>query len=224
MLKPFTSALLVMCLGLSACSTLPLPTRGDEPVLTESGGNEVPLDVEDPQNLTFVAEPLEIPPLNSGNQALFDRAVQLLAGGQLESAEVLLLELTQDQPELAGPWVNLGLIYVARDAKDDAQEMFTKALQANPHNCAALNQLGVLARKAGQFSEAETYYQRCLEAQPAYADAHLNLGILYELYMGRLGEALAAYNDYQLMLPEPDARVSVWVNDLERRVAAIATR
>ena len=36
--------------------------------------------------------------------------------------------------------------------------------------------------------------------------------------------ALAAYNDYQLMLPEPDGRVDGWVMDLERRVAAIATR
>ena len=39
-------------------------------------------------------------------------------------------------------------------------------------------------------------------------------------YMGKLSEALAAYNDYQLMLPEPDQRVGGWVMDLERRVAA----
>jgi len=39
-----------------------------------------------------------------------------------------------------------------------------------------------------------------------------------------LGEALAAYNDYQIALPEPDRRVAGWVIDLERRVGAIAQR
>ena len=80
------------------------------------------------------------------------------------------------------------------------------------------------ARRAGRFADAETHYLACIEAQPAYANAHLNLAILYELYMGRLGEALAAYNEYQLALPEPDTKVGGWMMDLERRVAAVAKR
>ena len=52
----------------------------------------------------------------------------------------------------------------------------------------------------------------------------LNLAILYELYMGRYAEALAAYQDYQLVLDEPDTKVNGWLIDLERRVAAYAQR
>ena len=224
MLKRFTNALLLLCVGLSACSTMPLPSRTSQLEGAEAASAEAPLSTKAEHTQDMVAAPIEVPPLKSGSQVLFDRAVQLLAEDQLETAETLLLELTIDQPELAGPWVNLGLIYLAKGAQNDAQQMFHNALQANPRNCPALNQLGVLARREGRFGEAESYYQQCLEAQPTYADASLNLGILYELYMGRLGEALAAYNDYQLVMPEPDARVSVWVSDLERRVAAIATR
>ncbi|MEM9624217.1 MAG: tetratricopeptide repeat protein, partial [Pseudomonadota bacterium] len=140
------------------------------------------------------------------------------------AAQVLLLELTDSQPELAGPWVNLSYTYLADGDQENAELSLQKALQANPKNCDALNQLGVLARQKGEFTAAESFYQRCIDADPNFAAAYLNLGILYELYMGKLGEALAAYNDYQVVLPAPDRQVAGWVMDLERRVGAIAQR
>ena len=136
----------------------------------------------------------------------------------------LFSELTQSQPELAGPWVNLGHIHLQHGKPEAAQTSFEQALRANPFNCDAHNQLGVMARRDGRFTDAETHYLDCLQADPGYGRARLNLGILYELYMGRLGEALATYHDYQANLIEPDARVNGWVMDLERRVAAIAKR
>ena len=48
--------------------------------------------------------------------------------------------------------------------------------------------------------------------------AWTNLGILYELYLGKLPEALEYYRTYQSMLSEPDRRVQGWVMDLERRL------
>jgi lipoprotein NlpI len=107
---------------------------------------------------------------------------------------------------------------------DQARLAYQQALTANPDNCDALNQLGVMARREGRFEDAEALYLRCLTAQPMYAQARLNLAILYELYLGRLGEALTAYHAYEQTLDEPDTRVRGWVMDLERRVAAIAKR
>ena len=172
----------------------------------------------------FAVPATPVPPLKSGTQALFERAVELQSAGKYEAAQVLLLEITAEQPELAGPWVNLGLIHAHAGDSATAADAFATALQANPKNCDALTQLGVLKRREGDFEGAEAMYRRCLDANPGYAHAYLNLGILYELYMGRYGEALAAYNDYQVIVPEPDARVHGWVIDLERRVAAIANR
>ncbi|MGD8818404.1 MAG: tetratricopeptide repeat protein, partial [Acidobacteriota bacterium] len=65
---------------------------------------------------------------------------------------------------------------------------------------------------------AESLYQTCIELQPDFKDAYLNLGILYELYLGKLPEALQYYRAYQSMLDEPDRRVQGWVMDLERRL------
>lgn len=234
MRMPFTKALCAVgLLALGACSSVPVPFMGDSAPRVERTQDAalVSQDVEQGTAEPAGAEPavefvqvVPTPPLKPGNQALFDRAVALLRDQQYQAAEVLFEELTGSQPELAGPWVNLGHIYLAQARADEAQAAFQQALSANSKNCDAHNQLGVLARREGRFSDAEQHYLACLEANPGYHHARLNLGILYELYMGRLGEALATYHDYQALLAQPDARVNVWVMDLERRVASVAKR
>ena len=99
---------------------------------------------------------------------------------------MLFLEITADQPELAGPWINLGQIYTATGQEEEARQAFERAVASNPWNCAAHNQLGVLSRQHGDFGAAEHHYLECLKKVPDFRDAYLNLGILYELYLGRL--------------------------------------
>jgi tetratricopeptide (TPR) repeat protein len=158
------------------------------------------------------------PKVHRGNAAAFDRAVAAMRSGRLQEAEVLFQEITADQPELAGPWVNLGQVYAMLENFEDARRAFTSAITANPRSCAAHNQLGVLSRKFGDFATAEEHYRTCLEQVPNFKDAYLNLGILYELYLGKLPQALEAYRRYQLLAAEPDRKVKGWVMDLERRL------
>jgi Flp pilus assembly protein TadD len=148
----------------------------------------------------------------------FQAALTLLQQDRFPEAEVLLLEITASQPELAGPWFNLGKVYLALERPEDARFAFEQAALANPRNCAVLNELGVLSRRAGDFEAAETRYLQCIEVRPDDAIAHLNLGILYELYLGRLADALDHYRRYQSMQSEPDRKVAGWVVDLERRL------
>ena len=158
------------------------------------------------------------PEVKAGNARAFDAAVIAMQDGRYEEAEILLLEITSDQPELAGPWVNLGRVYVARNNIEEARQAFNAALRANPASCEAHNELGILHRHVGDFNTAESHYLACLERLPDYQNAHLNLGILYELYLGRLTDALASYRRYQSIASEPDERVRGWVMDLERRL------
>ncbi len=220
--KRFTSVLWLLaglvlggCAGVSPSDGEDAAARTEQTLTTMPTGS--PVGTEESVSLS-------IPPLQPGSQKQFERGVQLMREQRHEAAELLFTELTSNQPELAGPWVNLGHIHLAQGQTDAARQDFEQALAANPGNCDAHNQLGVMARQAGRFNQAEQHYLDCLQANPGYTPARLNLGILYELYMGRLGEALAAYHDYQAASPEPDARVNGWVMDLERRVAAIAKR
>jgi len=162
--------------------------------------------------------PVAVPEVRSRNLDRFATATEALRAGRLTEAEGLLLQITDEQPELAGPWINLAEVFIAQGREDAARLALDKAIEANPANCAARTELGVMLRREGDFSGAESHYRACLQAAPDYRDAYLNLGILYELYLGRLEDALAAYRRYQLLASEPDRRVAGWVMDLERRL------
>jgi Flp pilus assembly protein TadD len=93
------------------------------------------------------------------------------------------------------------------------------ALTLNPSHPAALNQLGMLLRRNGNFLEAEAAYMKAVTANPDYALAHYNLGVLNELYLQRLEAALQHFETYQELVGE-DKQVEKWITDLKRRVAA----
>lgn len=211
MLKTFTSALALMLL-LQGCTSMggrsadaPEAAAADLAAVQESGAGKVPPPA---------------PQVNGRNAEAFARATELLLEGRLVEAEALLLKITDDQPELAGPWVNLSQVFLAQERAEDAVAALEQAVLANPANCAARTELGVLLRRRGEFEAAEAHYLACLEYQPDYQSAHLNLGILYDLYLGRLNDALTAYRRYQDLAVEPDKRVHIWVVDLERRLGS----
>ncbi len=154
------------------------------------------------------------------SESLFTHSLEAMRAGEYEKAEILLLELTEHRPDLSSPWVNLGNVYIELKRSEQARAAFQRALDVNAENCAAYNQLGVLARESGDFLAAEANYLACIQRVPEFREAYLNLGILYELYLGKLGEALQAYRNYQALLDEPDKKVSGWLMDLERRISA----
>ena len=149
---------------------------------------------------------------------LFEQALDAIHGERYPEAEKLLKELTSRDPSLSGPWFNLGSVYTALGDQAAAEDAYKKAIEANPDNCAAYTELGVLLRRSGDFLSAEANYLACVSRVPNFREAYLNLGILYELYLGRLDDALKAYQTYQALSDSPDGRVAGWVSDLERRL------
>ena len=206
MLRIFTSLCVVV--ALQGCLS-----TGGEKVSSANGSGEGRTEAMQPHVPVGPA-----PDVRGSNARLFDSAVEALAAGDHSKAEVLLLEITIDQPELAGPWINLGQVYEALGQPEEARRAFEQAIRANPGSCTAYNELGVLSRQAGDFDQAEASYRACLEIRPDFKDAYLNLGILYELYLGKLEEALGAYKTYQNLAMEPNRKVQGWVVDLERRL------
>ena len=180
-------------------------------------------DVADVQS-ELVGVVVPTPPVSQRTQDRFSQALELMRAGEHDIALTEFEALTEQHPELAGPWVNLGIIYEEQGQLDKAGAAYEAALQANPHNCDARIQAALLAREQGQFPQAEQHYLACMNSQPGYAAAYRNVGILYELYMGRLDDALVMYGEYQSLLNEPDAQVAGWMSDLERRVSALARR
>ena len=74
----------------------------------------------------------------------------------------------------------------------------------------------MLYRESGDHARAEQAYRRALAAQPQYAPAQLNLGILYDLYLQRPHDAVAAYRSYR-EAGGGDLIVEAWIREIEGR-------
>jgi Tfp pilus assembly protein PilF len=132
-----------------------------------------------------------------------------------------LKTLIQAQPKLSGAYLNLALVYVETNRPADADVQFKKAIEVNPDNMTARDQYGIWLRTQGRFKDAEANYLQALQRQPNHANTHLNLGILYDLYLGKSVQALEQYQQYlslQGETPAPEAeKVKSWVAELQRR-------
>lgn len=157
--------------------------------------------------------------LTPAGQTLFEQAAAAMAGGDLLDAELRFKEFLLQYPGVAAAWVNLAIIHVNNGYEDAAQDSIGQALAADPDFAPALNQLGMLLRRNGNFQEAEAAYLKAVTVSPEYALAHYNLGVLNELYLQRLDVALQHFEQYQALVGD-DEQVEKWIADLERRVAA----
>lgn len=165
-----------------------------------------------------IAQP-ELPALNPAVQRSFDTARQALAAGRTAEAERSFAALTKSNPELAGPYANLGLIYRQAGKTAEAVAALEKAVQLSPQQAELHNQLGVTYRMAGDFAKAKSSYERSIALDADYAAAVLNLGILYDLYLWDGARALELYDRYLQLTPGGDEQVKRWVSDLRNRSA-----
>ncbi len=159
------------------------------------------------------AGPAPVPP---AARAAFGQALAALEAGEDDTAEQALLQLTRDFPELSGPHANLGLLYLRQDRPDEAARELERAVTLNPEQAAAWNALGIVHRQRGDFEAAREAYEAALAADPDLAEAHRNLAILLDLYLGRVDEALIHYRRYQALRGD-DPQAARWVVEAERR-------
>ena len=152
-------------------------------------------------------------------RTMFEQAASVMAAGDLVDAELRFKEFLLEYPQYPGAHVNLAIIHSANEDDDEARAALDAALAIDPAHAPALNQMGMLLRRNGNFLEAEAAYLKAVTAAPDYALAHYNLGVLNELYLQRLDVALQHFEQYQALVGE-DEQVGRWIVDLKRRVAA----
>lgn len=143
-------------------------------------------------------------------------AIDLMKAGRLAEAEANLESVVQVRPEIAEAYFNLGWVKQRLNKHAEAIPHLEKGLQLKPTELRARNLIGISQRELGQFAAAETTYLNALAAAPGYDRLHLNLGILYDLYLFQPQRALEHYRQYQALQTTPDARVAGWIAVLER--------
>jgi len=155
-------------------------------------------------------------PVNPAAKKQYDAALALMRANRLPEAERALKAMGQSYPDLSGPYGNLGIIYFRTNRAKQAIDALNRAISLNPRPV-YFNELGIVYRHQGQFDKARDSYQEALAVDPNFAAAQLNLGILYDLYLGKPAQAIEHYKRYQTLQPKADDEVSKWIFDLERQ-------
>lgn len=206
-------ALLLFTLLLSGCAAISKPVPSSKPASPAAK----PL----PGAATGTpAKPVPKPIDKGDPDARFKAALELMKQNQPQDAEAALTELVKDFPQFSGPLTDLGILYAKSKRPDLAASAFAKAINNNPQNAVALNWQGMLYREARDYGHAEQSYKKALAISPDDAAVHLNLGILYDVYLKRPADALPQYREYQRLGGADDLRVLVWVADIEKAQAA----
>lgn len=141
-------------------------------------------------------------------------ALEQKANGDLDSATKTIQTLSEQNPNMSGLKLQLGDLAYKGGNLDLAKAYYQQAVVINPYNYFAHNRLGGVLRKQGDFDAAKTSYQTALDSWGAFAPAHLNLGILFDIYLGDKNKALEHYQTYQLLTQDENRKVKGWIADI----------
>ena len=156
--------------------------------------------------------------LDVQSQKSYQAALAAMQNNQDANAEALLTAVVKARPEFVEARTNLGIVEFRLGRNARAEEELKRVIADDPNNTVAYNYLGLIYRTNGQFPQSKMMYLQALSINANYANAQLNLGILYDLYLRDLPKALESYQRYQKMLPQEDKDVTKWLADLKRRI------
>jgi Tfp pilus assembly protein PilF len=117
---------------------------------------------------------------------------------------------------------NLGLFYLNQNDVDTATKYLVRSLALDTRYYLAWNALGLAHALKGRLDESAKAYQKCLEVNPQFSEAHNNLGTVYQemsrfdLAEAEFGRALADLTYQNRELPYFNlARLQVLQNRLD---------
>jgi tetratricopeptide (TPR) repeat protein len=153
-------------------------------------------------------------------QRQYDEALAQLERDELATAAGQFEAFVERYPGYASAYINLAIIHARQEQDEDAMLDLSRALELDSANPVALNQLGLLKRRSGDFAGAESAWLDAIAADPDYAYAWYNLGVLYDLYLRDLPAAVEHYQAYQNLngSAEGNATVARWIADLKSRI------
>ena len=145
------------------------------------------------------------------------RGLSLLKQKQYGQAEAVFKRLTESNPKLTSPLLNLALVYYRQERLLEAESTLREGLRRNSYRPEIYNLLGVVLRLQGRFREAESAYGYALQIDDNYANAHMNIAVLYDLYLQDQESAKRHYRKYVALEPNAEKQVNAWMLDMQQR-------
>ena len=121
--------------------------------------------------------------------------------GRFDEAEKSARSLALQYPHDNFSWKMLSAVLKQTDRKHDAVLTGQKAVEINPKDVAAHNNLGNTLKELGRLEEAEASYMQAIALKHDFSEAHYNLGVTLK-ELGRLEEAEASYRQAIVLKPD----------------------
>jgi tetratricopeptide (TPR) repeat protein len=139
-----------------------------------------------------------------------------------EQAELSLQELIAEDKVLSGPWVLLGDIAAEQNNDEKAIVNYLKAIELNDKNINAYLRLAKAQRTKGEFLKAQNTYAKLLGLWRDCPEAHLNLAVLYDVFLNHPLRAQKHMEAYQYLTGGEDANVAKWLTEIQQRTGVAA--
>jgi len=219
--------LLVFVLTLTACaSQVSKPLENDQVALKETL-QYIPQQSFDENGSLNAYEPQENPYLlvdskiDKGSVLLFIEAKKAKRNKDFKTATQKLLVITQKDTSISGPWVMLGDIKFENKQYKEASLDYQKALVINPENVNAYIALAKVQRVLGQFNLAQNTLENALLFWKDFPEAHLNLGILYDVYLNQAEKAQQHMEAYLFLTQYKSSEVKKWLQEVQSRTGIV---
>ena len=124
----------------------------------------------------------------SNQAALVIQGEALTALGQFDAASTSFEKVLQQDNGSVAAHIGLGRIRLSSDPSG-AEALFLQALQSDPRNGVALNDLGIARDLQGRHADAQTAYRQALGSNPDMQAARVNLALSLAM-AGQGGEAV----------------------------------
>ena len=138
--------------------------------------------------------------------------------GRYDDAEKSARALSLEYPSDNFSWKVLEAVLKQTNRMTEAAVAGQKAVEINPRDVEAHNNLGVTLQELGRLAEAEESYKQAIALKPEYTEAHSNLGVTLK-DLGRLNEAEASYKQAIILKPhfaEAHSNLGVTLKELGR--------
>ena len=111
----------------------------------------------------------------------------------------------------------LGNIAVEEKQLKLAQDHYKQALKITPGNINAYIALARAQRLMGEFDVAQNTLAQVLSIWKDCPEAHLNLGVLYDLYLNQPTKAQQHIEAYLFLNQYKDQKAIAWFNEIQSR-------
>ncbi|MBI4309245.1 MAG: tetratricopeptide repeat protein, partial [Candidatus Omnitrophica bacterium] len=136
---------------------------------------------------------------------LYEQAIDAYNQQQYDRAIELHQEITRTVPNFAPAYIGIGLALKAKGADiDEVLYYYKTAVDMDPGNTQALEQLGLLYSTMNNFDKAEKNFLKALGIDPRMGSVKLSLAWLYLMGKSKPEMAIKYFKDVNKQAPAPN--------------------